>query len=88
MSKAEGVDDYRSGQDRNEDRAMTHTYAMMTNGDLWPMCEYGWNRSDGRAFSIFRGSPGTLGDCKICTANVIKGASPVTNPRGHKTKWI
>jgi hypothetical protein len=28
---------YRSGQCRNNDRALSHTYAMMADGDLWPM---------------------------------------------------
>ena len=27
-------------------------------GHLWPMCIYGWNRSNGHRLSILRGSPG------------------------------
>lgn len=79
---------YRSGQCRNNDSALTHTYAQMENGDLWPMCDYGWNRSNGDRFSIFRGAPGTEGDCRICSRRVRKGLPPVLEARAHKTKWF
>ena len=48
----------RSGDCRNSapGRVVSHTYAETEEG-LFPMCGYGWNRSDGKAFSIFRGSP-------------------------------
>ena len=85
MSK---VDYYRSGTDRNDTSALMHTYAQMEDGELWPMCGYGWNRSDGKAFSIFRGSPGTEGDCKLCRANVKAGKPPVKDGFPHKTKWL
>lgn len=85
MSKVIG---YRSGSCRNNDRALSHTYAMTAAGNLWPMCEYGWNRSNGARFSIWRGSPGTEGDCKICARRVAAGLRPVIRPRGHKTKWL
>lgn len=85
MSKVVG---YRSGQDRNDERALTHTYAMMSSGNLWPMCEYGWNRGNGARFSIFRGSPGTEGDCRLCRKAVAENRRPVHRPRGHKTKWL
>jgi hypothetical protein len=79
---------YRSGSDRNEPNALTHTYAMMDDGDLWPMCGYGWNRSDGSRFSIFRGSPGTEGDCKLCAKNVAAKRAPLIDGFAHKTKWL
>jgi len=79
---------YRSGQCRNSPNAMTHTYAETVAGNLWPMCDYGWNRSNGARLSIFRGSPGTEGDCKICKKNVADGKRPVFNARPHKTKWL
>jgi hypothetical protein len=79
---------YRSGQCRNSERAMTHTYADTAAGNLWPMCDYGWNRSDGARFSIFRGPPGTEGDCAICRKNVEAGKRPVINAKPHKTKWL
>lgn len=85
---ANGIDYYRSGQDRNNDRALTHTYAQMKNGELWPMCDYGWNRSNGDRFSIFRGTPGSEGDCALCGKNVAAGKPPVTEARQHKTKWL
>lgn len=85
MSKVIG---YRSGSDRNEDNALSHTYAMTAAGNLWPMCEYGWNRSGGRRFSIWRGSPGTEGDCLLCQRAVAAGKRPVHRARGHKTKWL
>lgn len=79
---------YRSGQCRNEERAMSHTYAMMDSGELWPMCGYGWNRSGGHAYSIFRGSPGTEGECLRCRRNKAEGKSPVFDGWPHKTKWL
>lgn len=79
---------YRSGSCRNNDRALSHTYAETEAGNLWPMCDYGWNRSNGNRFSIFRGSPGTEGDCKICQRNVELGKRPCHKPFQHKTKWL
>lgn len=79
---------YRAGQDRNEDRALSHTYAEMEDGKLYPMCGYGWNRSGGSALSILRGSPGTQGDCALCRENVIAGKLPLFDGWPHKTKWL
>jgi hypothetical protein len=79
---------YRSGQDRNEPNALSHTYAEMTDGELWPMCGYGWNRSGGHRLSIFRGSPDTEGDCRLCRRNVAASKPPVTVGFDHKTKWL
>ena len=79
---------YRSGLCRNNDYALSHTYAEMENGDLWPMCGYGWNRSDGEHFSIWRGAPGTEGDCRICQKRVATNQPPVLEGWKHKTKWI
>jgi hypothetical protein len=85
---APGVIGYRAGECRNSPHALSHTYAMTDDNGLWPMCGYGWNRSDGEAFSIFRGSPGTEGDCKVCARNVAAGKPPVTNGFPHKTRWL
>lgn len=79
---------YRSGQDRNEQRALSHTYAMMDDGGLWPMCKYGWNRSGGEAYSIFRGTPGTEGSCILCYRNVRAKKEPMMDGAPHKTKWL
>ena len=79
---------YRSGQDRNNDNALSHTYAMTLAGGLWPMCRYGWNRSNGTRLSIFRGLPGTEGECLLCRRNVAAGKRPVHRGFPHKTKWL
>jgi hypothetical protein len=83
---------YRSGSCRNaaayDLQSTSHTYAMMEDGELWPMCGYGWNRSNGERFSIFRGSPGTEGDCKFCRKNVAAGRPPVFDGFPHKTRWL
>lgn len=79
---------YRSGQDRNSPRALSHTYAQTIAGNVWPMCGYGWNRSNGSRLSIFRGSPGTEGDCKLCAKNVQDGKRPHWRSFAHKTKWL
>jgi hypothetical protein len=80
--------DYRSGQCRNDPRALTHTYAEMADGKLWPMCGYGWNRSNGERFSIFKGSRGATGDCKLCARNIAASKPPVIDGFPHKTKWL
>jgi hypothetical protein len=85
---APGVVGYRSGQCRNDENALSHTYAMMDDGELWPMCGYGWNRSNGERFSILRGSPGTEGYCRICARNVAASKPPVIDGFPHKTRWL
>ncbi len=83
---------YRAGSCRNATaygiHRASHTYAMMADGELWPMCGYGWNRSDGRRFSIFRDAPGTEGSCKLCRRNVAAGKPPIFDGFPHKTKWL
>jgi hypothetical protein len=86
--RAHQVVGYRAGDDRNDAKATSHTYAMMADGGLWPMCGYGWNRSNGTHFSIFRGSPGTEGDCKLCCANVAAKRPPVMHGYPHNTRWL
>lgn len=79
---------YRSGDCRNDEQALSHTYAQMEDGSLWPMCGYGWNRAGGHRFSVFRGPPGSEGDCLICRKNVAGGKPPHTDPFPHKTRWL
>jgi len=67
---------YLEGQDRNEPYALSHTYALTEAGNYWPMCGYGWNRSNGTRLSIFRNPPGSEGDCKLCRRNVAEGKRP------------
>lgn len=79
---------YRSGVCRNEqEKRHSHTYAEV-DGKLYPMCGYGWNRSDGTGYSIFRGTWGTEGSCKRCQNNLRTGKPPVMNGWPHPTKWI
>lgn len=86
MSK---VVDYIEGVCRNEPNASrSHLYASTVAGNLWPMCDYGWNRSNGSRFSIFRGWSSSRGTCKICEANVDAGKRPVVRARPHKTRWL
>lgn len=80
---------YRSGSDRNEDRALMHTYAETAAGNLWPMCGYGWNRSGGYRLSIFQRSPDTEGDCKLCARNIAAGrlgSAEVMTARASRAK--
>jgi hypothetical protein len=77
----------RRGDCRNSEYALSHTYAE-TDAGLFPMCGYGWNRSGGYAISIFRGMPGSMGDCKICLKRLGAGKPPVTEPFPHKTRWL
>ena len=80
---------YRSGVCRASEHGTvkSHTY-METDRGLFPMCGYGWNRSDGIGFSIFRGSYGTEGDCKLCQKNLAAGQDSVFDGFPHKTKWL
>lgn len=79
---------YRSGSSRNSDgRTKSHTYVETDDG-LAPMCGYGWNRSDGEAYSIWRGVWGSEGTCLRCQANLAAGKPPVTDGWPHPTKWL
>lgn len=83
------VVDYVWGVCRNEpDARKAHLYALTRAGNYWPMCDLGWNRSDGAGFSIFRGHGSARGCCKTCVKNRDKGKPPVIRARRHKTRWI
>jgi hypothetical protein len=87
------IENYRAGEDRNPRTAdwrpkASHTYAMMSDGELWPMCGYGWNRSNGERFSILRQMPGSRGSCKLCAKNIAAGKPPVLVGFKHKTRWL
>lgn len=56
--------------------------------NLYPMCGYGWNRSNGQSYSIFRGNKSARGTCKLCMRNLEAGKNPVIEGFPHKTKWI
>lgn len=87
------IENYREGIDRNKGceghyPKVSHTYAMMSDGELWPMCGYGWNRSNGERFSILRQVPGSRGACKICAKRIVAGKPPVLDGFKHKTRWL
>lgn len=86
--KLQGVTGYRSGQCRNDDNALSHTYAEMRDGALLPMCGYGWNRSNGTRISIFRGNVGTEGDCRLCRMNVRLARTPVKTGIKMRRRWL
>lgn len=76
------------GRNTNEDKGHSHLYEKKGE-DYTPMCMYGWNRSNGVAFSIFRGHRGARGLCKICEkrkAAELPGVPAKAN--SHKTKWL
>ncbi len=87
MGIHQSIREFRCGTDRLEDKALTHTYAETDDG-LFPMCGYGWNRSNGEYMSILRSPYGTEGDCKLCRRNLWGGKPPVTEGFPHKTKWL
>lgn len=80
---------YIIGADRNSpDKVRAHLYAKTKAGHLWPMCDYGWNRSDGSRFSILRGNGSARGTCAICERRADAGLRPILNARPHNTRWI
>lgn len=82
--------EYIEGMGRNpgEQYGRSHLYADTDDG-LLPMCPYGWNRSHGEAFSIFRGHSGSRGTCKICLRRAAAGLPPVDAQfEHHRTKWL
>lgn len=83
----ESITFYQAGQCRNDKYALSHTYADIC-GELYPMCGYGWNRSNGQAFSIFRSGLFTEGKCKLCAKNLRDGKLPVMIGFKHKTRWL
>lgn len=80
--------EYVTGACRNEpDATRAHLYADTDEG-LFPMCGYGWNRSDGTSLSILRGHGSRRGTCRLCKKNAEQGRPPVKNGWPHKTKWL
>ena len=78
---------YIVGLDRNDQHLVAHLYKG-TNADLrLPMCVRGWNRSNGKGYSIFRGNIGRAGICYICLRRALAGKDGVSS-RERKTKWI
>jgi hypothetical protein len=73
---------------RNEpNKSRSHLYKYV-DGELYPMCGYGWNQSGGESFSILRGWRSERGTCKLCEKNVKAGKTPVMDGFPHTTKWL
>lgn len=78
--------DYIIGQDRNDETLVAHLYQGDMKNPGNPMCVRGWNRSDGKGYSIFR-NIATGGICMICLRRANE-KRPSVPSRYHKTKWI
>jgi hypothetical protein len=78
---------YILGQDRNDENLVTHIYKGDFNNLGLPMCVRGWNRSNGKSYSIFRGNVGEAGVCRICVRRMLEGKDGVES-RARKTKWL
>ena len=90
MTHHKDIISFRSGSCRNAEypsQVKSHTYAEV-GGELYPMCGYGWNRSNGYGFSIFRGALGTEGNCKTCQKRLRQGRLPFMDGWPHPTKWL
>ena len=77
------------GRNEGEDKQHSHMYEDREDG-YYPLCVYGFNRDDGRGFSIFRGHRGARGLCKLCEKRVqqsLPGLEWPTEPT-HKTKYL
>ena len=80
---------YVEGGCRNDPyHTRSHIYAETKAGNYWPMCGYGWNRSNGNRLSIFRGHQGGRGTCKLCKKNIDSGKRPHWRTFPHKTRWL
>lgn len=79
------------GRNPGEELQHSHLYVQVSENPVayLPMCRNGWNRSDGEAFSIFRGHRGARGLCKNCAKRAAAGLPGVESvPGSHKTKWL
>lgn len=84
-------DEYVEGMCRNEQhKVRSHLYKDMDGKgtNLYPMCGYGWNRSDGDSYSIFRGNHSNRGTCKLCLKNREAKKPPLKDGWKHKTRWL
>jgi hypothetical protein len=82
------LEGYVEGICRNEgDKVRSHLYKEV-DGNVYPMCGYGWNRSNGTRLSVFMGHSSAKGTCRRCLDNMNAGKAPVTEGWEHRTKWI
>lgn len=81
--------DYIEAIGRNPGEELQHSHLYLIEGeDYFPMCIYGWNRSDGNRLSIFRGHRGGRGLCSICQKRRAADLPPYRDGAPHKTKWL
>lgn len=76
------------GRNPGEEKGHSHLYYIDKKGNYWPLCMYGWNRSDGERLSIFRGHSGQRGLCKLCEKARAEGSKGIRKPVPHKTRWL
>lgn len=69
---------YIAGQsrDHDDDHKVTHLYKGDFTDPGFPMCVRGWNRDNGRSYSIWRGNVSNGGVCAICFRRAIAGKEP------------
>ena len=81
--------EYIPGMDRSEDgyKNKTHLYEGPFSDLGKPMCKYGWHRSDGEGYSVFRNNISQAGICTLCLKRA-EANLPGVDPWPHKTKWI
>jgi hypothetical protein len=73
------------GRNPGEETGRSHLYRLP---DYMPMCEWGWNRSDGERYSIFRGHRGAKGCCRTCLKRAEAALPAIYEAKGHPTRWI
>lgn len=81
------LEGYVLGQDRNDMNVVTHIYKGDFNDPGLPMCARGWNRANGKEYSIFRGNVGNVDVCRVCIRRMCAG-KPGIKSRKRKTKWL
>lgn len=76
------------GRNPGEEKNHSHLYAHTEDNQYFPMCIYGWNRSNGDRLSILRGHRGEAGLCAICERRRALNLEPLKDGSTHKTKWL
>ncbi len=77
---------FRLGRDPEDTKALTHTYEQFLDGTMMPMCNWGYNRDQGRSFKVQVDEVGTEGLCIKCHRNKRAGKPAVLPLNGHPTK--
>ncbi len=77
--------EYVKGLDRNEQQLVAHLYKGRFDNVGRPMCARGWNRLNGRGYSIFRNCGDRI--CKVCLRRA-KAKLPGVKEIDRPTKWL